>query len=310
MTDMREIASGLRFPEGPIATDDGSVLLVEIRGRSLTRVDADGTAAVIAEVGGGPNGAAIGPDGAAYICNNGGFEWHDLEGMSVPGAQPGDYIGGRIQRVDLGTGAVHDLYTECDGRPLRGPNDLVFDGNGGFWFTDLGKSRAREVDRGALYYAKADGSEIREAVFGLDHPNGVGLSPDGDRLYVAETTTGRVWFWDLDGPGQLRPGTAMPFAPGQATLLHSFDGYQLLDSLAVDSEGNVCVATLLTGCITAISPDGDVVSQVHVTEYDPFVTNVCFGGDGLRTAYITSSGWGRLYATEWHCPGLRLAHTA
>jgi gluconolactonase len=310
MAEVREITSGLGFPEGPVAMDDGSVLLVEIRAQALTRVAPDGTSTVVAKTGGGPNGAAIGPDGKAYVCNNGGFEWHDLMGMSIPGAQPPDYIGGRIQRVDLDTGAVEDLYTECDGNPLKGPNDIVFDSSGGFWFTDLGKTRAREQDRGGLYYAKADGSEIREVVYGLDHPNGVGLSPDGDRLYVAETTTGRVWWWDLAEPGALKPGTAMPFAPGQATLLHTFDNYQLLDSLAVDGDGNVCVATLLTGAITAISPDGKVVAQVAVPEHDPFVTNVCFGGPDLRTAYITSSGWGKLYATEWHCKGLQLAYTA
>jgi gluconolactonase len=287
--------------------DDGSVVLVEIRGQCLTRVDKAGEKTVIAELGGGPNGAAVGPDGKVYVCNNGGFEWHDLGGMSVPGAQPNDYIGGRIQRVDLDTGAVEDLYHAVGEHPLRGPNDIVFDTSGGFWFTDLGKSRERETDKGGLYYAKADGSEIREVVYGLDHPNGVGLSPDGTRLYIAETTTARVWWWEIAEPGVLRPGTAMPFAPGQGTLLHTFTNYQLLDSLAVDGDGNVCVATLLTGAITAISPEGEQVAQVAVPEYDPFVTNVCFKG---RTAYITSSGWGRLYAVDWHCDGLDLAYSA
>lgn len=310
MADVRQVADGLRFPEGPVAMADGSVLVVEIRSGTLARVDADGTKTVVADTGGGPNGAAIGPDGKVYVCNNGGFEWFDYEGMSVPGPQPADYIGGRIQRVDLATGAVEDLYTGCGGNPLRGPNDIVFDRDGGFYFTDLGKSRARDLDRGGLYYAKADGSEIRELVYGLDHPNGVGLSPDGGRLYIVETTTGRVWWWDIDGPGQLRPGTAMPFAPGGATLLYTFTNYQLLDSLAVDGEGNVCVATLLTGAITAISPDGAVRAQVHVPQHDPFVTNICFGGDDLQTAYITSSGFGRLYETRWHCPGAALAYTA
>lgn len=304
MAAMREIASGLQFPEGPIAMSDGSVILVEIQRGTLSRVDPQGRIEVVGECGGGPNGAAIGPDGAVYVCNNGGFEWHVVAGMTAPGHQPADYIGGRIQRVTL-DGKVTDLYTECDGHPLRGPNDIVFDAAGGFYFTDLGKTRDREVDRGALYYAQPDGSSIREIVFPLDHPNGVGLSPDGTRLYVAETTTGRVWQWDVEGPGVLKPGTQL-YTPAGATLLHSFEGFQLLDSLAVDSEGNVCVATLLTGAITAISPDGRVKEVVKVPEPDPFVTNVCFGGDELRTAYITSSGRGKLYATEWSCPGLKL----
>jgi gluconolactonase len=310
MAETKLVAEGLRFPEGPIAMDDGSVLLVEIRGQCLTRVSPDGTTNVVAELGGGPNGAAIGPDGAAYVCNNGGFEWHDLMGMSVPGEQPHDYIGGRIQRVDLADGSVTDLYTSCGDFDLKGPNDIVFDTDGGFWFTDLGKSRPRETDKGGIYYAKADGSSITEAVYGMSNPNGIGLSPDGSRLYVAETTTGRVWWWDIESPGVLRPGTTMPFAPGQGTLLYTFPDYQLLDSLAVDGDGNVCVATLLTGAITAVSPAGEVVAQVPVPEWDPFVTNVCFGGTDGRTAFITSSGFGKLYAAEWHCDGLPLAHTA
>jgi gluconolactonase len=67
---MRTIASGLRFPEGPIAMDDGSVVLVEIERGTLSRVNPGGSIEVIAELGGGPNGAAMGPDGAISVCNN------------------------------------------------------------------------------------------------------------------------------------------------------------------------------------------------------------------------------------------------
>ena len=152
-----QVASGLRFPEGPIALDDGSVLLVEIERRTLSRVSPDGAVDVVAECGGGPNGAAFGPDGKVYVANNGGFEWHEVGGgILLPGNQPDDYIGGRIQRVDVKTGRVDDLYTACDGHPLRGPNDIVFDATGGFWFTDHGKIRERERDRGGLYYARPD----------------------------------------------------------------------------------------------------------------------------------------------------------
>ena len=75
---MRTIATGLQFPEGPIAMPDGSVLLVEIRRGSLTLVAPDGRPEVVAQLGGGPNGAAIGPDGACYVCNNGGLHWREL----------------------------------------------------------------------------------------------------------------------------------------------------------------------------------------------------------------------------------------
>lgn len=301
---MRTIATGLQFPEGPIAMPDGSILLVEIRRGTLSRVTPDGKITVVADCGGGPNGAAIGPDGACYVCNNGGFEWHDMGGIVVPGNQPADYSGGRIQRVDLTTGAVTDLYTSCDGHPLRGPNDLVFDREGGFWFTDHGKMRTRDRDRTGLYYARIDGSSITEAVFPLDAPNGIGLSPDGAKLYAAETFTGRVWSWDVLAPGTL--AQAMGFGPGGGSLLCGLPGFQLLDSLAVDGAGNVCVATLVNGGITTIAPSGDIID--FLATGDPLTTNICFGGPDLRTAYITCSGTGRLVAVDWPRPGLRLHH--
>ena len=304
MAEMRELASGLEFPEGPIAMPDGSIVLVEIKRGTLTRVGADGIVRVVARTGGGPNGAAVGPDGRVYVCNNGGFEWHDFGGLTVPGNQPKDYIGGRIQRVDLATGRVEDVYTACDGRPLRGPNDIVFDAAGGFWFTDHGKIRDRDRDRTGVFYAKADGSLIRETTFPLDAPNGIGLSPDGRRLYVAETYTGRVWAWDLAGPGEVVASAG--FGPGGGVLLAGLAGYQLFDSLAVDGGGNVCVATLVNGGITVISPEGTVLE--HVPTGDPLTTNICFGGRDLRTAYITLSGTGRLVAMEWPRPGLALNH--
>src|SRR5690606_7932948 len=116
--------------------------------------------------------------------NGGCFEWIDV-GLLVPGGVPDAWTGGSIQRVDLSDGSVETVYTECDGRPLRAPNDLVFDAHGGFWFTDHGVRHGRTSDRTGVYYASADGSSITEVLFPLDAPNGIGLSPAGDRLYVA-----------------------------------------------------------------------------------------------------------------------------
>ncbi|HTO54631.1 MAG TPA: SMP-30/gluconolactonase/LRE family protein [Myxococcota bacterium] len=301
MPEVREITSGLKFPEGPIALPDGSVLLVEIQRGTLTRVAPDGKTTVAATTGGGPNGAALGPDGKVYICNNGGFEWHELGPFLLPGNQPANYLGGSIQRVDLPSGKVETLFTSVAGNTLRGPNDLVFDATGGFWFTDHGKTRPRDRDRGGLYYVSPDLSDVREVIYPLDGPNGVGLSPDGRRVYVAETHTGRVFFWELSAPGQVRPHVS----PNQGHLLAGLPGLQLLDSLAVDSDGNVCVATLVNGGITVISPDGGKIE--HVPMPDPLTTNICFGGKDLRTAYITLSATGKLVSMPWPRPGLRLA---
>ena len=145
-------------------------------------------------------------------------------------------------------------------------------------------------------------------VFPVDSPNGIGLSPDGATLYAAETHTGRVFHWPIGDPGTLDVTQVNPAGPGGGHLLAGLPGMQLLDSLAVDGEGWVCVATLVNGGITSISPDGETVE--HTPFEDPLVTNICFGGDDLRTAYITLSGTGQLVKTTWPRPGLRLAHQA
>src|SRR5215211_292274 len=139
MVSLQEMASGLQFPEGPVAMSDGSVVVVEIRRGTVTRVGPDGSVDVVARTGGGPNGAAVGPDGKLYVANNGGsFDWVEAQGLTIPRQPSGRHEGGRIERVDLDSGDVEVLYTECDGRPLRGPNDLVFDREGGFYVTDHG----------------------------------------------------------------------------------------------------------------------------------------------------------------------------
>ena len=113
MSEIRVIAKGLRFPEGPVAMPDGSIVLVEIERGTVTRVAPDGTTSVVAETGGGPNGLAIGPDGAFYVCNNGGFAWRTEQGYLRPAGVPADYTGGRIERIDPKTGAVTVLYDHC-----------------------------------------------------------------------------------------------------------------------------------------------------------------------------------------------------
>jgi gluconolactonase len=266
-------------------------------------VTPEGKIEVVADIGGGPNGAAIGPDGAVYIANNGGFVWRDSpDGHHHPtGEAPDDYTTGRIERVDLATGEVTRLYDSCGGYNLRGPNDLVFDANGDIWFTDTGKNRKRDIDHGGLYFAKSDGSFIAEIAYPLITPNGVGLSPDGKTVYVAETLSGRMWSWQITGPGTV--ATDATGAPAR-TLVLGLPGMQFLDSLAVEADGRVAVATLVNGGITVVNPDGTGIE--HTPTGDPTTTNIAFGGPDMKTAYITLSSTGRLVSMDWPRPGLRL----
>ena len=295
LQDVEVLAEGLAFPEGPVAMADGSVVVVEVAGGRLLRVGPDGQIAVLANLGGGTNGAAVGPDGAFYVCNNGGMT---RESRTTPA----------IQRVDGDTGQVDILYTACDGQPLGAPNDLVFDETGHFWFTDYGG--------GAIYYASPDGNSITRAVARLASPNGIGLAPGGDVLYWAQTDTRQVHRRRLSGPGQLVAsggydiGTlVLGGTPDPWSLLVGLPGAQELDSLAVDSSGAVCVGTLVESGITVVSPEDGSYQRYTLPERlaDGAVTNLCFGGADLQTAYVTCSITGRLISCRWPRPGLRLA---
>lgn len=304
MIAFREIASGLQMPEGPVALRDGSVLVVEILGGRLTRIHADGSKQYVAQTGGGPNGAAIGPDGCCYLCNNGGSAWIEHDGQRMPIAEaPPDAQPGSIQRVDLDSGRIEILYTEANGHALRAPNDLIFDAHGGFWFTDYGKVHERVRDRGAVCYAHTDGSFIQEVIAPLDSPNGIGLSADGGSLYVAETYTGQILRFDIEGPGRIRSATGVATA-ADATVIGRVGVSRYPDSLAVDSAGYVCIATAGLGGILVLAPDGSSSEQLALP--DPLTTNICFGGPELRTAYVTLGLSGRLVACEWPRAGLPL----
>jgi gluconolactonase len=304
VVDIELVTEGLEFPEGPIAMNDGSVILTEIKGRRLTRVKPDGTKAVVAETGGGPNGAAIGPDGAIYVTNNGGsFEWLDMGGLCIPGPTPASHAGGSIQRVDIASGKVETVYESCEGRRLIGPNDLVFDKGGNIWFTDHGCSTPEGRKFGGVYYAKPDGGSISRQRDHIISPNGIGLSPDEKVVYVADTNLGRLWAFDVERPGVLAAGPG--FAPGR--VVHNLQDYQLLDSLAVEAGGKVCVATIINGGITAFDPDGTIE---HYAFPDVLCTNICFGGADLRDAWVTASSTGKLYKCRWPRPGLKLNFNA
>lgn len=300
MQSVRILTEGFGFAEGPVVMPDGAVVLTDIRNGCLWRVASDGSKTVLARPGGGPNGIALGPDGALYCCNNGGGFYRPGLFLAV-GPAP-DYAGGSIQRIDPRTGEVRTLYTECNGHRLSAPNDLVFDRQGGFWFTDMGKRYERHRDHGGLYYALPDGSKIIEAAYPILSANGVGLSPDERIVYVADTEPARLWAFDIESPGILRLD---PFpSPNGGRLIAGLPGYQRFDSLAVEENGAICVATLVTGCITVIAPDGRVVRQELMPDSHP--TNICFGGPDRRTAYITLSETGRLGVMDWPDPGLTL----
>ena len=288
LEDATIIARDLQFPEGPVAMPDGSVILGEIKGGLITRVDADGSKEIVADCGGGPSGLALGPDGAMYICNCG---------------SPGDaYTGGRIDRLDLTTGTVEPLYESFEGRRLSAPNDIVFDKHGGFYFTDYGLVTPTGHERGALYYASNDGASIvklRDTHFGpvgIGAPNGIGITPDGLNLLFVETFTARLFSSRIVSPGVLDAEQTV-----DDCFLYAGNGVEWFDGLDVDANGNVCVATLRSGCISVVAPDGSSAGLVGLpgSVWETLPTNLCFGGPDRSTVFITLSRSGTLMKASW-----------
>ncbi len=322
------VCEGLEYPESPKYLPDGSILLVEIKGQRLTRVTPDGQKHTVANVPGGPNGFALGPDGAAWIANNGGFDWMPVplpngQVLQIGTTQPADYAGGRIERVDLATGALEKrletfsqgldfkgfgprepkLVTYPEALGLRGPDDLVFDRAGGYWISDWGKQRPRDVDVTGIYYVDPDGTTITEAIFPLACPNGIALSPDEGRLYTALTYTREVIYFELDGPGRIKPNPAT--MDGSYLLTAHLPWQSTLDSMTVDEAGNVYVALMLphglnpgiNGGIAVISPDGKTVEFLEIAidgKVAPLPSSLCFGGADRKTMYATCGASGML----------------
>lgn len=296
---MHVITDALRFPEGPVLLRDGNLLVVEIAGQALTHVSREGSVTVVAELDGGPNGAAVGPGNSVVVANSGGWAYtRESNGWQRPTGQA--EAPGWIERIDLSSRAVTRLYTHSAGAPLQSPNDLVFDRAGNFYVTDHGKRTATSLGLGAVHYGAADGSFLKPVVTGLLTPNGIGLSADERTLFVAETATRRLLAFDLVQPGEVR-ALAWP-APGGGRLVAGFEDRFALDSLALDAEGHVCVASF-NGCgIWRVAPDGS--SRAFTPIDDFYATNIAFGG---VTAFVTLSSTGRLVALDWPCAGQPLA---
>ena len=294
----RVLATDVAFPEGPTLLPDGSLLVCEVAAGRIARFAPDGTRSVFAEPGGSPSGLALGADGMVYGCNGGGSRFRRLDGLLQPWGASEHYAGGRIERFDPDTGAVETLYDSCDGHRLSSPNDIACDAHGGFWFTDLGKTVGRARGLGGVYYARCDGSGIRAAIWPMETPNGIALSADGNRLYVAETQTRRLWAFDILEPGVARVADSR-WKKGD--LLASLPGLCAFDGMAVQADGAICVATLLAGGITRVAPDGSRLE--HVPFPDTYVTNLCFTGPDLHTAVICLGSRETVILADWDAAG-------
>jgi gluconolactonase len=269
--DVTLLASGLGFPEGPVVMPDGGIVICDGNTGELLRWDG-GAFAKFAHTGGSPWGAVLGSDGAIYVT----------QGGNVPGS--GDYSADPgIQRVHA-DGTVDRLYTHLDGHALAGPNDLAFGPDGRLWFTDSGTEgddRYEVREPGRLYVLNAfGGGEMLLERPGV-YPNGLAFDAQG-RLYWTESMGHRVC--------RLEDGQAATFA--QLSDEHVPDG------MAFAADGRAFVCTTISGGVTVLSPEGEVLEEITLGEC---ATNCAFDGPAL---YVTATkvadlGFGQTTGTFW-----------
>lgn len=278
------LATGLAFPEGPVVLPDGSVAVVEMAADLVTLLRPDGSRRSL-PCGPGPNGMALAPGGEELlVCLNGGLTFDRRpDGRLHPGIATDKGARGGLARLRVDTGETRPLLACGADAPVSAPNDVVVSpagapGEGGCWFTDLGRRFADHQEHGGVYWCGDDGTLVRAAYPRFGRPNGIALSWDGTVLYVTESESAQVWAWKVLGPGRL----------DDARLVHQFPYPCRLDGMVVTASGHLVVATLVAGRLTTLSPGGEVVGHVEVD--DPFPTNVCLAGPEAGTDLLVTLG--------------------
>lgn len=291
------LVDGLAYPEGPCFDAFGTLHFVELAGRSVGSV-VDGGRNILARVDGSPNGAAFDASGTLWWCNNGG-NWGPNASTGMRAGRGG--APGLIQRLDPDGSVLDVISATTDGAPLRSPNDLAFDSDGGLWFTDpvwaardaSGSARAADSPPGNVCYADTDGAAVVVAA-GLRFPNGLALVPGEPALVVGETGTGRLIKYPILGPGRL--------GPGQIWCELGADAFP--DGMCFTASGRLIVAGTGSGALFVVAPGGVLEARIAMEDVD--VTNVCFGGEDARKLYVTQAALGRIVVIDWPEPGAPL----
>lgn len=287
------VATGFAYPEGPRFDTNGTLHVVELAAGTVSRV-VDGGRTVLAAPGGSPNGAAFDTEGRLYVCNNGGNWGPNASTGNRPG--PGGLVPAAIQVVQR-DGTFDDLVTQIDGRPLDSPNDIALDPRGGMWFTDpmwatrdaAGSAPAAASPPGAVCFADEQGWG-RRCHTGMVFPNGIALTPDWSELLVGETGTGCILAFPLLGAARL----------GEPRVWCELGAGAFPDGMAFDSTGRLLVAGTGSGALF-VTTEGGAVERVPMADVD--VTNLCFGGPGGTSLYVTEAALGRVVVLDWDVPG-------
>ena len=257
--------------EGPSIDREGTLYVTNWGSGWISKIHPDGTRENVVNTGGSPRGTKFHKDGRLFIADRdkGVLFW------------------------DPRTGKLETLFTGYEGKKFLGVNDLIFDSQGNFYFTDPWTTGAHNPT-GAVYKATAHG-ELVQLINNMAFPNGIALSPDESMLCIAEMAANRIWYCTFDKKGK----------PEWVGILCNLSGGIGPDGMAVDAKGNLYVAREGCGGVQVISPMGDLLELIKVPE-GIWTSNCCFGGPDNQDLYITEESVNVIYKVRMDNPGLTL----
>jgi gluconolactonase len=247
------------YTEGVVVDRDGAIYISDVYNGTIYRVANEGEARVWAKMG-APNGHKILPDGSHLVCDG---SQHAVLHLNAAGK------------------IIGQAASECDGKPLRAPNDLTLDPKGGFYFTDPGGS-SLDSPIGTVHYVDAKG-KTHLVTEGLAFPNGIALRSNGKTLLVGESKHNRILSYDIISPGKvgrMRVFANLPMKEAEQIANEP-------DGMCLDEAGNLYVAHYGMRQVQVLSPAGKLLRRYRAGNLT--TSNVAFGGPRMDQLYVTGA---------------------
>lgn len=275
--ELRKIAEGLHFPEGPAWDGNGNLFVSSCYGGYITKISGKETIRFVDSISNPnlkqTNGLTVYKDGSIFAC---------------------DYGLGAILKISP-SGKSEIFVDGYEGKRFNRPNDLAFDDKGNLYFTDP-KSYGKDKLDGRIFRINLGMKEVVLLADSLAFPNGIAFSPDGKKLFVCESAKNRILTFYVNDDGSLINKSVFAELPGGDP-----------DGIAFDIDGNLFVAHFGGGAIYVISPDGIIKEKLITPGKKP--SNVEFGGDDMKTLFITEVETNSVYSLRVEIPGTKLFAT-
>jgi sugar lactone lactonase YvrE len=275
MATLEVLASGFGLLEGPRVDEQNRLYFSDVPNGGVYRRGLDGKVETLIPKRKGVGGIALN-DGGGIVCSGRSLIYWNEQ-----------------------TGTSRNLFTEWEGRALKGLNDLQPDDHGSVYVGSLefdALSDQKPIP-GNLFRVDPDG-KVTKLWEGIQVTNGMGFSPDRKLLFHADSTTQAVWAYDVQPDRTVKDRRIFAKLPV---------GWP--DGMAVDAEGGIFVAVVNDGEVMRFKPDGTLDTRLKVPA--KMVTSLTFGGKDMQDLYIVTADntddkslKGTIFKTRSDIPGL------